>query len=211
MKKRKLNTVIAFIIGSDFLITVSASLLSPIFALFVTGQITNGSASVVGYAIAIYWITKSALQLPIARFIDKNHGEVDDYYFMISGVILGGTIMAGYYFAYQTWHVFALQFMLGVADAMLVPPFYAVFTRHIDKGSEGMEWSLRSSLSLGGGAGLGSALGGVLLATVGFRNIFLLAAAIYFLSAGVMFFLRPYIKPKAPRPVKRIFAEHHRH
>ena len=205
-----LNKVILVIIASDFLLTVGATLLAPIFALFITQQVNGGSAKVVGFAIAIYWIVKSLLQLPIARFIDRNHGETDDFYSMIGGLLFASLITAAYFFAYEVWHIYTLQALLGVADAFLLPPFYAVFTRHIDPGREGFEWSLRSSLSFGGGSAIGGALGGALLAIVGFRNIFLLAALLYFSSSIILFSLRRYIIPKTSRPVGRILIEHKR-
>ena len=203
------NKVIAIIIAGDFMVTTGSSLLSPIFALFVTSQITGGSAKAVGFAIAIYWITKSILQLPIARYLDRNHGEVDDYYFMIFGLFADSVILCGYYFfASAVWHVFLLQGLLGAADAFLLPPFYAIFTRHIDKGSEGFEWSVRSSLSFGGGAALGGALGGILLGIVGFRKIFLIAALFNILSVIALSFMGPYIMPRTRKPVRRISLEH---
>jgi len=203
----RLNPVISVIITSDFLLTTAASMLSPIFALFVVGQIQGGTARTVGLAIAVYWIVKSLLQLPIARYLDRNHGEIDDYYSLLFGTMLGAVAMGGYFFAHEVWHVFALQGLSGIADALLVPPFYAVFTRHLDKGREGFEWSFRSSLSYGGGAALGGILGGFLLAAVGFRYVFVIAATVYASSALVLMFLKPFVLPKAPKDVRRVFVE----
>lgn len=207
---KRFNAVISFIILSDFVLTASATLISPLFALFVTGQIAGGTAKVVGFSMAIYWIIKSSVQLPVAKFLDRNHGEIDDYYFMLSGILLGSVVIGSYYFATQAWHIYLLQGLFGVADAFLVPPFYAIFTRHIDKGSEGFEWSLRSSFSFGGGAALGGALSGILLAMVGFKNIFLLASLFYAVSALILLLLKPYIQPKVPKTVKRALVEHKR-
>ena len=204
-----INKVIGIIIVSDFMVTTGAALLSPIFALFVTQQMVGGSAKAVGFAIAIYWITKSIVQLPIARYLDRNHGEVDDYYFMIFGLVADATVLSGYYFfASSVWHVYILQGLLGLADAFMLPPFYAIFTRHIDRGSEGFEWSIRSSFSFGGGAALGGALGGILLGVVGFRNVFLIAASFNLLSVVSLLFMKPYIMSKTSKPVERIALEH---
>ena len=203
-----INKVIGIIIVSDFMVTTGSALLSPIFALFITAQVKGGSAQTVGFAIAIYWITKSIIQLPIARYLDRNHGEVDDYYFMMLGLVADSAILSGYYFFASTvLHVYILQALLGVADAFLLPPFYAIFTRHIDKGSEGFEWSIRSSLSFGGGAALGGALGGILLGIVGFRTVFLIASSFNLISVIALLFMRPYIMPSTPRPVSRIPLE----
>jgi MFS family permease len=206
----RLNPVISVIITTDFLLTAAASVLSPIFALFVVGEIPGGSARVVGFALAIYWIVKSTLQLPIAKYLDKNHGEIDDYYSLLFGAFLGAVVMAGYFFARETWHVYALQGVSGIADAFLVPPFYAIFTRHLDKDKEGFEWSIRSSLSYGVGAALGGTLGGFLLAIIGFRYIFALASSVYLMGALVLMFLKPFVLPKVPQEVKRVFVEQKR-
>ncbi|MDP3769502.1 MAG: MFS transporter [Candidatus Sungbacteria bacterium] len=202
-----INRVVAIIITSDFLVTMGASLLTPIFAIFVTQQISGGSVASVGFAIAIYWGIKSIVQLPIARYLDRNHGEVDDYYFMIIGLISSGVVLASYYFATSVWHVYLLQALLGISDSFLLPPFYAIFTRHIDPGSEGFEWSLRSSLSFGGGAAIGGAIGGLMLGIVGFRNMFVIAAFFNFLSVAVLMFMRPYILPQTLKPVRRALFE----
>lgn len=204
-----INKVIGIIIVSDFMVTTGAALLSPIFALFIIGQVTGGSAKAVGFAIAIYWIVKSIVQLPIARYLDRNHGEIDDYYFMIFGLVADAAVLGGYYFfASAIWHVYLLQGLLGLADAFMLPPFYAIFTRHIDRGSEGFEWSIRSSFSFGGGAALGGALGGILLGVVGFRNVFLIAASFNLLSVVSLLFMKPYIMSKTSKPVERIALEH---
>ena len=208
MKLPPINKVIGIIIVSDFMVTTGSALLSPIFALFITQQMIGGSAQAVGFAIAIYWITKSIVQLPIARYLDRNHGEVDDYYFMLCGLVADAAVLCGYYFFASTvWHVYILQALLGLADAFLLPPFYAIFTRHIDPGSEGFEWSIRSSFSFGGGAAVGGALGGILLGILGFRNIFLVAAMFNLLSVIALLFMRPYIMPSTSNPVQRIPLE----
>jgi MFS family permease len=211
MKARlRLNPVISVIITTDFLLTAAASILSPIFALFVVGEIPGGSARVVGIALAIYWVVKSSLQLPIAKYLDKNHGEIDDYYSLLFGAFLGAMVMGGYFFAREVWHVYALQVVSGIADSFLVPPFYAIFTRHLDENREGFEWSIRSSLSYGVGAAIGGTLGGFLLAIIGFRYIFVLAASVYITGALVLMFLKPFVRPKVPHKVKRVFVEQKR-
>ena len=203
-----MNKVIAIIIASDFMVTMGASLLTPIFAIFVTQKINGGSVAAVGFCISIYWGIKSVLQLPISRYLDRNHGELDDYYFMILGLLGGAIVLFSYSFVFSIWHVYLLQALLGICDAFLLPPFYAIFTRHIDRGSEGFEWSMRSSFSFGGGAALGGAAGGLLLGVVGFRNVFVVACLFNLLSVIILLFMRPYIMPMTPKPVLRVSPEY---
>lgn len=203
----KLNQVILIIVIADFVLITAFGLLSPIFSIFVSQQIRMGTVAAVGFAITIYWVVKSILQLFVARLIDKNHGEIDDFYFMIAGGVLSAVSASLYYFSTEVWHVYALQFILGIGDAMLVPPFYAIFTRHIDKGKEGFEWALYSSFSLGAGSAFGGALGGILGTAVGFRAMFPLAGALAFMATIMLIFLRPYIRPKVPGDHVRVFIE----
>lgn len=201
------NQVILIIIFAQFILTAGWGFLPPFFAVFVNQQIAGGSVAVVGFALTIYWVTKSILQLFVARRIDKNHGEIDDFYFFIAGGILNAVFVSLYYFASTVWHIYALHFLIGIADAMLVPPFYAIFTRHIDKGREGFEWSLYSSFSLGAGYAIGGAVGGLLATLVGFRAVFLLTGFLTFLFSIMLLFLRPYIRPKVAEEVRRVFVD----
>ena len=75
----KINHAIKVLISSDFAINAGYSLFAPVFAIFVTGQIVDGSAQVVGFAAAIAQIAKVALQIPIARYLDRHQGEMDDF------------------------------------------------------------------------------------------------------------------------------------
>lgn len=207
LKLPKVNQVVLVIVTSEFILTTAFGFLAPFFAVFVTQQIIGGSVAVVGFAITIYWVTKSILQLFVAKHIDKNHGEIDDFYFFLAGGFLNAIFVSLYYFASNVWHIYTLHFLIGVADAMLVPPFYAIFTRHIDKGREGFEWSLYSSFSLGAGTALGAALGGILATIAGFRVVFLLTGILTFIFAIMLLFLRPYILPKVFDGTTRIFLD----
>src|SRR3989338_9172023 len=95
----KLNQVILVIVIAYFVLTAAAGFLPPIYAVFMTTQIAGASVASVGLAITIYWATKSVLQLFVARFIDRNHGEIDDFYFMIAGGTLNAIFISLYYFA----------------------------------------------------------------------------------------------------------------
>lgn len=203
----KLNQVILIIVIADFVLITAFGFLPPIFAVFITQQIAGATVATVGFALTVYWLTKSILQLFVARLVDRNHGEIDDFYFMIAGGLINAALVTLYYFANQTWHVYTLSFLIGIGDALLVPPFYAIFTRHIDKGREGFEWALYSSFSLGAGSALGGALGGMLATIVGFRAIFPVIGMLTFLATIILLFLKPYILPRVQNGHPRIFVE----
>lgn len=202
----KLNQVILIIIFAEFIFIMAEGLISPLFAVFVIENIKGGAVTVIGFSVAIYWAVKSILQLPIARQLDKNHGEIDDFYSMLGGIAVVTITQFLYYFANQVWHVYMLQVLIAIGNSFVVPPFYAVFTRHLDKNNEGFEWSLRSSFSIGLGSALGGALSGILAGAIGIRPIFLINGTLMLVGLIILLFLRPYIRPKAEK-VERVFIE----
>ena len=205
----KLNQVILIIILANFAFTVAANLSAPLFALFVVENI-GAAAAAVGFASAIYWVVKSVLQLPIARWIDKNHGELDDYYSLLIGLAITTAGVFLFYFTRELWHVFVIQALIGIGDAFVVPPLYAIFSRHLDQNTEGFEWALQSSFSFGAGSALGGALSGLLVGTLGIRPLFLINGILMLVGLIILFFLKPYIRPKVPTPVGRVFIEQKR-
>ncbi len=203
----KINQVILIVVFAEFILVSAFGFLTPIFSLFITQELTSGTVAAAGFALTVYWVAKSVVQLFVARWIDKNHGEYDDFYSMIGGGLMSACVITLFYFATHVWHIYLLQFLLGIGDAFLVPPFYAIFTRHIDKGQEGFEWALYSSFSIGAGSAFGGAVGGLLATAVGFRAIFPLVGIMAFVATLMLAFLRPYILPKVPQNAARIFVE----
>lgn len=190
-----INTVVRFLIASDFALNAGWGLIGPIFAVYLTQQIEGGDVRIVGFAAAMYWLTKSVLQPFIARFLDRNHGEIDDFYFLVGGLFVAGLIPLGYLFIALPWHLYALEFVHGIAMACVVPTWAGIFTRHIDKGQEAFDWSIEST-TLGFAAGIAGGLGGLIASAIGFQFVFILVSAFTMLSVMVLFPIRPFIIPK---------------
>ncbi len=72
----KINNLIKFLTFSDILIVTGWGLINPIFAVFVTQQIKGGNLELIGLSSSVYYILRSVLQLPFARFIDKRKGRL---------------------------------------------------------------------------------------------------------------------------------------
>ncbi len=178
----KINYVIKTMIKADFFVYSGFSLFAPVFAVFITGQIQGGSLQIVGFAAAIYQVFKSGLQIPIARVLDKNHGEYDDFYSLVFGTFLIATIPFWYIFASTASHIYVIQAVYGIGAAFAIPPWYAIFTRHIDKLKENVEWSL-DSVALGVGGASAAAVGGILADKFGFQFVFLMGGVLAILGA----------------------------
>ncbi len=173
----KINHVIKTLVVSDFFINAGFSIFAPIFAVFVTKQILGGSLQVIGFAAALTQIFKVTLQIPVAKYLDRNHGEYDDFYSMVLGSFLISLVPFLYLFASLPIHVYIFSAIYGMGLAFLVPPWYAIFTRHIDKMKENIEWSM-DSVAIGIASAGTAALGGILADKVGFQAVFILGGVL---------------------------------
>lgn len=199
------NKIIKVLIISDVIIYSGWGLFAPIFAIFVLESITGGSIQVVGFAVAIYWVLKSVLQIPIGNYLDRNHGEKDDYWFLVIGTFIASLMPLFFLVITETWHLYVLQAMYAVGMAMAVPSWGGIFVRHMDKGKEAETWSMKSS-GLGIGTGIAGAVGGVIAATFGFAPLFIIISILGMIGVGVLLMAKDNVLPNVgktmpiPRP-----------
>ncbi len=196
---KSISKTIKVLIASDFVLNLAWGLLSPIFAIFIVQNITVGDMAsgvrVAGFASLFYWIIKSILQIPISHYLDKNHGEKDDFVFLIVGMFLISLVPFGYLISSLPWHIYVSQTLYAIGMAMLYPPWMAIFTRHIDKGKEAFEWGLNST-TLGFSTGIAGAVGGILVSILGFKTIFVFVGVLNILSTIMLLAIRKRIHPK---------------
>lgn len=213
---KSINKVIKVIIASDVALLTGFGFVSPIFAIFITQRITTGNtveaAKIAGFTMGIYWGLKSILQIPFGKYLDKTEGERDDLWFVVIGNVLAALAVFGYIFSSSPWHIYLCQAIYSLGMAMNIPGWCAIFTRHIDKGKEAFEWSVRSTL-IGIGAAASGALGGVIAAKFGFNvlfvgiGIFALASAILPLLAYKELVSKDRVFPRVP-PAKGLQEPH---
>ena len=171
------------IVVADFFYNSAFASFGPVFAIFITSQISGGSAKVAGFASAIYWIVKSLWQLPIARFLDKTDGERDDFLALFLGYFFSGLVPLAYIFATEPKHLYIIQGFYGFVMAWAVPAWYSIFTRHVDKWRISFEWSLDSVFSVGVAASISAAVGGYVADRFGFGVLLVGASAISVFSS----------------------------
>lgn len=191
-----LNKVIKILILSEGLLNSAWGFLGPIFAIFIIENITLGNAGqaaeVAGFSSLVYWMVKSFIQIPIGKYLDKNHGERDTFWFSFFGRLIIGITPFGYLFSSLVWHIYALQILYALGSAMIIPSFYSLFTKFLDKGQEAFEWGMNSTV-LGFGMGITGALGGILYSSFGYQIIFILVGSISIVSAFSLFIVKKEI------------------
>ena len=188
---KNINPVVRFLTISDIMILSGFGLISPIFAVFIVDIIKGGTLEVVGIASAVYLLTRSLIQIPAATMIDKIKGEKDDYWALQIGSLVFSFVPLFYLFISTPMELYFVQFFYGLASAFTYPAWLAIFTRHIDREHEGVEWGVYQTLvDLGGAAS--ASLGGFLAYQFGFNLLFVLVSFISFI--GSFFLLGIYRK-----------------
>ena len=191
----KLGRVIKHFILADLFLLAGWGLVQPIFSVYVLDKVEGATLVTVGIAVAIYWILKSLLQLPVANYLDKTDGESDDFKALILSLFLGALAAFSYILIGKTWHLYLVEILHALAFALYVPAWSAIFSRHVDKNRVSFDWSLDSTVA-GLSAGVSGFLGGVMAAKLGFSGVFILAGALSLVAAFVLLLMPEMIFPK---------------
>lgn len=189
-----INKAIKTLLTFVFIFNVAAGLYMPIIAVYITQHVFGATLAVVGVSIAIYSIVKAIFQIPIAKRLDSMRTEKGDFYVLLVGILMAIIYSFGFMLVKNVWHLYVLEIFTGIADACIMAAYYAIFSHHIDKDSQGYEWSLFSVGALTISASLGALVGGFIVTQYGFSTIFILAAMLNAIAALMLVILFPYLK-----------------
>jgi MFS family permease len=194
LASQKINSVVRFLTISDILVLGGFGLISPIFAVFITGQVSGATVETVGIAEGIYLLARSLTQIPFGQLIDKIKGEKDDFWFLFIGTLLLSVIPIAYIFCDTPGKLFVAQFAYGIISGSTLPTWLAIFTRHIDHEREGLEWGVYQTAAGLAGAAF-AALGGFVAAEFGFKSLFIAVSILSFI--GALFLLGIYSRMRS--------------
>ncbi len=205
----RINKIVWVMVVTDFFVNSAFGSFAPVFAIFITGQITGGSAKVAGFAASVYWITKSLVQLPIARFLDRSATENRHFWAMFLGYFFSAFTPFAYLFVTEPWQLYATQAALGICMAWAVPAWYSIFTTHVDKWRVSFEWSLESVFAVGAATAAATAIGGFIADRFGFDILFIAAGILAVVSSLLLLIMRREIFSQPPVKIEQVLPERH--
>ncbi len=185
LRKVHIGRVVRYFIIIDLIFLAGWGLIRPVFSVFIVEHVEAATLTTVGIAVAIYWVLRSLLQLPIADFLDRTPGERDDFYVLVAGLLIAALAALSYIFVARPWQLYVVEVVHAVGFACYLPSWRSIFTRHLDKSHVSFDWSLDNA-ALGLATGASGLFGGAVAATFGFQVIFVLAAVLSFLAAMVL-------------------------
>jgi len=188
------NHVIQTLIISEIIVLGAFGLIAPIFALFAE-SIPGADLQTVSIAATVYLLTRSLGQIPIGIFVDRMKGERDDLVVMVLGTILAGIVPLLYIIIDTPLELYGVQFLYGLASALVFPAWMATFTHHIDHKHEGVEWgAYRSFADLS--MAIAATIGGYIAVNYNFSFVFVIVSLVTFVAAFHLLCLRGAILKK---------------
>jgi MFS family permease len=194
----KINRVVRNFILSDMLLFSGWGLITPIFSVFILEKVVGATLVVIGTSTAIYWLTRSIIQLPLAGLLDRTEGEKDDFYTLVVGLLLISSSAFAFTVVHNVRELFLVQGLHAIGFAFYTPAWSAIFSRHMDKDRIALSWSLNST-SLGISSGIAGFLSGIIAEQFGFRAIFIIAGLFSLFAALIIFIVPDIVIPRVTR------------
>ena len=90
-----MNRTVKILLFSDIFIVTGLGLMAPILAIFIKENLIGGTIFAAGLAATLHILTKSIVQLPVGKFVDKNGGKIK---FLILGAFITSSVPFVYMF-----------------------------------------------------------------------------------------------------------------
>ena len=91
--------------------------------------------------------------------------------------------------------LYVIQFILGIFTAFTFPTYMAIFTRHIDKTKEGVEWGMYFTLTDLTGAAF-AAVGGYIAMSSGFPTLIIAVVFLSVIGSLLLFPIKSFLQKK---------------
>ena len=177
-----MNRTIKLLMLSDIFLITGFGLIDPILAIFLKENLIGGTIFAAGIASTLFLITKSVVQLPFSRYVDKHDHKVR---WLIVGTLIITTIPFLYIFLNDIKYIYLVQMLHGIGSGLAYPTWLGLWSTNLDRKHESFEWSLYSTLS-----GIGTSITGIVGAAIaeylGFKFTFALVGFMSLLGSLIL-------------------------
>ncbi|MCX6817237.1 MAG: MFS transporter [Candidatus Aenigmarchaeota archaeon] len=178
-----MNRTIKLLMIADIFFLTGFGLISPILAIYIKDNLAGGTIFTAGLASALFLVTKSAIQLPFSKYVDKSDDKVR---LLVIGTVVASTVPFIYIFADNIIYVYVAEIVAGIGAGFSFPTWLGLWSTNLDKGHESYEWSLYSTLT-GVGTAATAAIGAAIAEFIGFKYTFLFVGVMALASCFILF------------------------
>jgi MFS family permease len=136
----KINNVIKLLTLADVFVWGPYMIIMGFAGIYLSDKFGEPAIEYVGTGLAIYYLTRGILQLPIGMLTDKIKRDRDELLFLIIGCVLIGAPFLYYPFISHPDTYYFLQFVFGLGTAMNITNWRKLFAQNLDANHEGLEY-----------------------------------------------------------------------
>ncbi len=167
-----MHKILRVLILSDLFILGSFGLVQPIFAIYMLQNVSGSTLTAIGFATTIQLVSKSFLQILVAKWTDEEAGNRRELLTLFIGSMIMSFVAFFYIWVKTLPMLYALQFLYGLGGALAFPGWIVIFSRYSRDEKAGYEWSLYSTvISLGTAAT--AAIGAYIADIYSFKFLFI--------------------------------------
>lgn len=180
-----MNRTTKLLLVSDIFLVSGFGLISPIMSIFIKDSLLGGEIYAAGFASMLFLFTKSILQLPFSKYVDKYDHRIE---WLIVGTACIAIVPFFYMYATRVEHIYIAQVLYGIGSGLAYPTWLGLWSTHLDKHHESYEWSLYSTIT-GLGTAAAAAIGAGLVEFLGFKPMFFVVGILSLVGCFILFFL----------------------
>lgn len=177
----QINPLVKSFIISEAFLWSAWNFITPIFAIFVANKVSGGNVSIAASAYSVFLIARIIFELISSKYFAKS-SDNKKLKVTVVGISLLSVSYLGFAFTKTVFPVFLFYIFAGAGFGISAPLKNALFSTHLDKDKESVEWSMHDTVVFIGMA-LSTALGGFIASIYGFTFLFILAAIVNLLSS----------------------------
>jgi len=155
-----MNKTIFLLLISDVFLLTGFGLMQPILSIFIKDNLIGGTVFAAGIAVMLFILTKSIVQLPLSRIIDKRKRNYR-IKIMIIGTFIVSIVPFIYIFSVHVNFIYFAQIIYGLGSGLAFPSWMAIWSKNSAVKNKSYDWSLYSTVT-----GIGTAIAALIGATI---------------------------------------------
>ena len=168
-----MRRVLKILLACTAFFTLAGQLLLPVYAVFVKD--IGGDLLTAGTSYAVFLLACGLLLIALSHW-ENTHKKYVKHFVVLSYALKAAGFIS-YVFVSQPWHLYAVQAVLGISEAINAPAYDGLYSKNLTKGKFILQWGYWDATWYIAAA-VGAALGGFIAQTYGFNTLFLTMASV---------------------------------